>query len=372
MPVSMKDVAERAAVSLTTASLVLSGKKRISISAQTRRRVFEAARELNYHPNENARRLARRSSNTFGLVVSEIANPFFPEIIQSFESAARGRGFTLLLCNTEYDRERSEDAVRTMIENRVRGVAVVTSKFERPLIRDLLENRIPVVVVDGGLAEAATGSVVVDFAQGLREAIDHLLSLGHTSFAAITGPQSVPSALRYKQILVRLMAERGVQLETIVECNYRHEGGMEAIRSLVKQPVLPTAILCGNDLIALGAISVLQQVAIRVPEDVSVVGFDDIVFARLATPPLTTVAVPREGLGRALFETLHTLQRSPQRTDAHRTLPTQLIVRASTAVPRGAAGRSRPRPGVPPAAPRAGTEGPPARSAAATRRIRAR
>ena len=333
MPVFMKDVAERAAVSLTTASLVLSGKKRISISPETRRRVFEAARELNYHPNEHARRLAQRSSNTFGLIVSEIANPFFPEIIQGFEAAAKDRGFTLLLCNTEYDLDRAADAVRKMIENKVRGVAVVTSKFERSLIRELTAQRIPVVVLDRSLAEPRTASVVIDFEQGLRQAIDHLLNLGHRRFAAITGPHSVPSALRYKEILVRLLAERQVQLQTILECNYKLEGGMEAVRSLVKQAGLPTAIFCGNDLVALGAISVLQQMGVRVPEDISVVGFDDIVFARLATPPLTTVAVPRQELGRTIFDALSAQGRT-SRKPAHRTVTTELVTRASTARPR--------------------------------------
>jgi LacI family transcriptional regulator len=334
MPVFMKDVAERAAVSLTTASLVLSGKKGISISAETRRRVIEAAHELNYHPNENARRLAQRTSNTFGLIVSEIANPFFPEIIQSFESAARARGFDLLLCNTEYDWDRSAAAVRKMIDNKVRGVAVVTSKFERSLIRELVTQRIPVVVLHSGLIERGTGSVVIDYAQGLDQAIEHLRGLGHRTFAAITGPHSVPSAVRYQETLVRLLAARGLHLQTVLECNYRLEGGMEAIRSLVKQGVLPTAILCGNDLIALGAISVLEQLGVRVPEDVSVVGFDDIVFARLATPPLTTVTVPRETLGRTAFEALHALQRAKTRKAAHHTIGTQLIVRASTAQAR--------------------------------------
>lgn len=327
----MKDVAERASVSLTTASLVLSGRKRISISPETRRRVFDAARELDYHPNENARRLAQRTSNAFGLIVSEIANPFFPEIIQSFESAARSQGFDLLLCNTEYDPERSSAAVRKMIENKVRGVAIVTSKFERSLIRELVSQRIPVVMLQSGVVEPATRTIAIDFAQGLSEAIDHLVKLGHRRFGAITGPHSVPSAVRYKDTLVRLLAARGLQLDIVLECNYRLEGGMEAVRSLVQQDILPTAILCGNDLIALGAISVLEQMGIRVPTDVSVVGFDDIVFAHLATPPLTTVAVPRDLLGRTAFETLNGIKRGKHKKALHHTLSTQLIVRASTA-----------------------------------------
>jgi LacI family transcriptional regulator len=334
MPVLMKDVAERAGVSLTTASLVLSRSDRISISAETRRRVLETARALNYRPNENARRLAQRATNSVGLIISEISNPFFPEIIQSFERAAKARGFELLLANTEYDPERAVAATKHMIDNKVRGVAVLTSKFERSLVRELTSQRIAAVVVDRKLAAPGASSVEIDFARGLEESLDHVLNLGHRRFAAITGPHTVGSAVRYWNTLERLFAARRLELSRIIECNYRHEGGMEAIRSLVAERPMPTAVFCGNDLIALGAISVLKQMGNAVPEDMSVIGFDDIVFARLAAPPLTTVSVPREELGRVAFDALYALQKSKRRKAEAYTVPTRLIVRQSTAPAR--------------------------------------
>jgi LacI family transcriptional regulator len=340
MAVLMKDVAEKAGISLSTASQVLSGSTKLAISKETRRRVLDIAKELNYRPNRNAQLLAQRAGDTFGLVISEIANPFFPEIIQSFESAAAARGFEIVLCNTEYDERRARAAVEKLLNNKVRGVAVVTSQFEPALIEHLTAQGVPIVSLNAAPAPGVS-TIEVDFAEGLHAAVEHLKKLGHRHFAAITGPADVTSAERYAVTLRRVMEERGAILQRVLECNYRLEGGMEAIRTLLSETSFPTAILCGNDLIALGAISVLEQVGRSVPEDVSIVGFDDIVYARLSRPPLTTVAVPRAELGRAAFDTLYRMQRGKRKRSEAVTLGTELVIRKSTAPPRVHAKRSR-------------------------------
>jgi LacI family transcriptional regulator len=237
----------------------------------------------------------------------------------------------LLLCNTEYDHDRTRNAVNKLVASRVRGVALATSSLDPALLDPFVSHGIPVVALSRKLARTGGGYLNVDVKTGLESAVAHLLDLGHRSFAAITGPLSVPSARNYAEVLRSVMTEHGLPPCEFLECNYRHEGGMMAVRSLMLRPQLPTAVLCGNDLVALGAISALEQLGVDVPKSVSVVGFDDILFARLARPPLTTVAVPCAEIGRLALETLASPGGRRLRPVA---VPTKLVVRSSTAPPR--------------------------------------
>jgi LacI family transcriptional regulator len=336
----MKDVAKRAGVSLTTVSHVLNKTRRHSVSAETRRRVLEAARDLNYHANVHARRLAMRRSNSLGLIISELSNPFFPDIISSFERAAQERGFDLLLCNTEYEPARMEAAVRRMLDDKVRGVAVLTSMFDGSYAKELADRRVPVLTLNAGPAHPRIRQIEIGFSEGMGEAVDHLLKLGHQAFGIISGPLHNSSAVRVRDAFADALARRGLRPCQVVESNYKIDGGMSAVRSLLARPVLPTALLCGNDLIALGAISALHDANVRVPEEISVVGCEDVFFARLARPPLTTVGVPREQLGRLAFEVLEKMQRSTKRTAEKPRVETHLIIRKSTAAPRAEAPRT--------------------------------
>jgi LacI family transcriptional regulator len=334
MVVQMKDVAERAGVSLSTVSFVLNKKRGNSISPATSKRVWAAAQELNYHVNVHARRLARGHSNFVGLIISEIANPFFPDVIRGFETAASDRGFELLLCNTEYQPERMAAAVNKMLGEGVRGVAIMTSTFGEEQLKALASRRIPVVLLSVGPNSPRAREIEIDFSTGMLQAIDHLIALGHKNFGVISGPLHIGSAATTRNAILESLVQRGLRAEHVVECNYRVDGGMFAVRSLLNQSALPTALLCGNDLIAIGAISALQEANIRVPEDISVVGVDDIVFARLASPPLTTVRVPREDLGRLGFEVLEGMRRSSKSIPSKQQVETHLVVRKSTAIPK--------------------------------------
>ncbi len=333
MVAKMKDVAERAGVSLTTVSHVLNRTHIRSISSGTRQRVLEAARKLHYQPNVHARRLALRRSNTVGLIISEISNPFFADVIQSFEKAATERGLDLLLFNTEYEPARIEAAVRRMVMEKVRGVAVMTSMFDEARAQELTRSRMPVVLLNEGPFHPRIRRIQLNFSTGVAQAVDHLIELGHRTFGIITGPLRSKSAVRIRDVFIQALAKKGLGCFQPVESYYKVDAGASAVRSILAQPPLPTAILCANDLIALGAISALQEAGIRVPEDVSVVGSDDVLFARLARPPLTTVAVPREHLGRVAFEVLDNMQRSTRRTPDGYTIETHLVIRKSTAPP---------------------------------------
>lgn len=334
MTLRMKDVAERAGVSLSAVSLVLSGRRRESISAETRKRILAVVDEMGYRPNRRAQSLATGVTDTIGVFVSEISNPFFPDIIHSFEVSATTRGYQTQLVNTEYDPERAKNAVRKMIDNRVRGIAIFTSHFDGKLLDEIVRNHIPIVSVGSAPAEPWISRISIDFASGLQDLLRHLSSCGHRRFAAIVGPEQIPSVQEYVNTLKRVARERGMQVSQVISCNYRHDGGMQAVPALVKDPDFPTAIVCGNDLIALGAINALEQAGIRVPQDVSVVGFDDLVFARLARPPLTTAGVPREGLGALAFEIISRMIGAKRPREESRRITPRLVVRGSTAPPR--------------------------------------
>jgi LacI family transcriptional regulator len=328
----MNDVARLAGVSATTVSHVLNKTRRVA--PDTRRRVLEAIAKLNYYKDAHARRLARGRSDSLGLIVSDIANPFFPELIKAFEDAALEKGFDILLCNTNYQPERTHAAVRKMIENKVPGVAVMTSELGATLAKDLASNDVAVVFLDLGTTRKNVSNVRADYSKGVHQAIDHLRGLGHKEIAFIAGPQSLRSAVTRRTAFVDALNHWGLPSDQTVEGDHKVDGGMRAAQAILSKPNLPTAILCSNDLTAIGAMKALGQAGIRVPEDVSVIGFDDIDFARHAHPPLTTVNLSRVRLGKLAFEALYKMLRSGRRKGCEYVVETQLVVRESTAVAR--------------------------------------
>jgi len=324
----MKDVAERAGVSIATVSHVLNRTR--YVAPETRKRVQAAIRELRFFKDAHARRLARGQSDFFGLIVSDITNPFFPELIRGFELAALDRGFETLLCNTNYEPRRSEAGVRMMIENKVRGVAVMTSKLAPQLIEDLTANHVAVVSLDLGFAGSYTANIRVDYARGIRQAINHLHKLGHKDIAFISGPQSIRSAEVRRKAFASALRSCGLNPDRTIEGNHKIDGGMKAARLLLSQGKVPSAILCSNDLTAIGTMKALQEAGLQIPDDVSIVGFDDIYFASVTTPPMTTVSVPRGKVGELAFEALRDILRTKKRTGKSYIVRTKLVVRHST------------------------------------------
>jgi DNA-binding LacI/PurR family transcriptional regulator len=326
---SMKDIAERVGVSITTVSHALNGTR--PVAPETQRKIKEVIRELGFYKNVHARRLVRGRSDFLGLIVSDIGNPFFPEVIKSFESAALENGFDLLLCNTNYEPRRTESAVRKMIENKVRGVAVMTSEFEPDLAENLVASHVPVVFLDVGPVQSLTSNIRVDYSQGIFEAIGHLCELGHTEIAFIAGPQNLRSAVTRRRAFLDALEKIGLPSHRTLEGNHKVDGGTTAVRALLREHPLPTAILSSNDLTAIGAMRALHEAGVKVPEDVSVVGFDDIDFAQMAHPPLTTVSLPRDRLGSLAFHALHKLFGHKGAHGAEFVIETHLVKRESTA-----------------------------------------
>jgi DNA-binding LacI/PurR family transcriptional regulator len=193
----MRDIAEHCHVSIATVSHVLNNTR--PVAHETRERVLAAVRELNYYKNAIGRRLARGRSDSFGLVISDIENPFFGELIKSFEAAALARGFDVILCTTNYDAGRARKAVERMIENSVQGVAVMTSQLDPALVDELVSRDIPVVRLDARAKARARSVIRMDYSAGTSEAVAHLRQLGHSGFAIITAPLNRDSSIKYKQ-----------------------------------------------------------------------------------------------------------------------------------------------------------------------------
>jgi DNA-binding LacI/PurR family transcriptional regulator len=333
MVYTMRDVAQRAGVSPTTVSRVLNNTH--YISTKTKARVLDVVRDLNYFKNVHARRLATGKSDLFGLVISDIANPFFPEVIRGFQTAAWDRGFDTLLLNTEYSHERTLSIVRKLVESDVRGVAIVTSSIDNTATDELTSAGIGVVFSNLCSADKLVSNITVDYSIGISQAIEHVAQLGHRRAAVIAGPKGNHTATTIAQGLVAGLTRCGMKPFPVTNSNYRVDAGASAVKEILQAPQSPTVIFCGSDLIAMGAMSALEEAGIRVPEDISIVGIDNISFATLARPPLTTINVPREELGMTAFHALERIIQLKRHRGAEYTLKTDLVVRKSTARARG-------------------------------------
>lgn len=325
---TMEEVAKLAGVSPATVSRVLS--KNQNISAATATRVMEAVEKLNYRPNVHARRLAVGKSDLFGLVISEIANPFFAEIIRGFQAAAWDRGFDVLLLNTEYDPARADAVVQKLIENSVRGVAVITSSLQDSVISTLTNRGIAVATLNPVPTGRLVSTVTIDYKRGLMQAIDHVASLGHRRAAVIAGPETNRTAFAIKQVLVEGLRQKGLDPHPVVHSTYQLDAGASAVHSILSAKQMPTVIFCGSDLIAMGAIMALEEAGVDVPNDISIVGIDDLPFSFLVRPALTTIRVPREELGNAAFAALNKLLKLKRPRGNEHVVETELVIRKST------------------------------------------
>jgi len=329
---TMREVAKRAGVSPATVSRVLN--KSAYIAARTEQRVLEVVHQLNYIKNVHARRLATGRSDLFGLLISEIVNPYFPEIIRGFQAAAWERDFDVLLCNTEYSVTRTKAIIRKLIESDVRGVAVMTASVDQSLTSQLTASGIAVVFCNPGPPKSLVSNISIDYQLGISQAIEHVVALGHRQTAIIAGPADNRTAVTIKQALLAGLTGHKLTPSPVLDCNYRVDAGASAVRAILSQTRVPSVIFCGSDLIAMGAMSALEQAGVRVPEDVSVIGIDDIAFAFLARPPLTTIRVPRERLGNIAFQALDKMLKLKRHHGSEYYLATELVVRGSTAVAR--------------------------------------
>ena len=326
----IKDVAREAGVSTATVSHVINNTR--FVSDATREKVLRAIEKCNYYPNEQARNLASGRSRMLGVLVSDISNPFFPELVKSIEAAAFERGYDVLLLNTNYEAERTLHYVRRIIQRKVAGVALMTSELDAALIDELARCRISVVFLDLGTKGTCMSNVVVDYEVGIEEAVRHLVERGHRRIAYVGGPLRLRSAVKrlnaFRDSIARHLP--GEQPPLIYEGDFRLEGGIRAAQSFLTATERPTAVLAANDMMALGVMRECHAAGLSIPRDISLVGFDDIAFAELADPPLTTISLPRTELGRKAVEALMMTIDHPEQEGVEVHIETHLVVRSST------------------------------------------
>jgi len=335
--VDIRDVARRAKVSTATVSRTVNQVS--TVDAQLAKRVWRAVEELGYYPNKQARALVSGKSRIFGLIVSEITNPFFPEIVQTFENLAVEQNYELLLTSTIHDPKRMELAVRRMIERRVEGVAILTFGMEDELLNHLRFRNVPLVFVDVGPKAPRVSNIRVDYLCGIRQAIQHLAALGHERTAFVSGPLDLRSAVARKVAFEESMREIGSlpRPEFIVEGDHSLEGGKRALQRLSSLRERPSAVLCSNDMTAIGVMRQAYELGVSVPHELSVVGFDDTRLADFMIPPLTSVQMSQTELAKLAFDALmkEVGRELPLPEGAEYILKTHLVLRKSTAFPAG-------------------------------------
>ena len=330
---TLQEVAKRANVSPATVSRVLNNSGRVREAA--RARVLKAVGELNYNPNLAARALARGSSHTLGLIVSNLKNPFFLDIFQALEADAHEKGFEVMVANTDYRPEQLLTQARLMQGRRVAGLAVIVSETEPTLIEALLESRIPVVFYDVGVAAHHCLNIRTDYARGTRRAVEYLYSLGHRSLAFIGHHGTLaPLHVRQRAFVDAVRDCCGGDARTAeVADEDSPAGGLHAARQVFASGFEPTAVVCVNDFMALGAIRALHETGHAVPGDVSVVGCDNISLSEFAGPPLTTINVPRERIGHLVSEALTADGGASPLWGQEIVIEPELIIRDSTGPP---------------------------------------
>lgn len=339
---TIADVAGRAGVSTATVSRVLTGAS--ASRPATLARVMAAARELDYRPSAVARALKRRTTLTLGLLVTDIENPFFPQVVRAVEDAAHELGYGLLLCNAADDPQRELAYINLLLERRVDGVVVASSRVTRRHAALLARSPVPVVLVNSEARGSGLPAITTDNRRAARLAAEHLLRLGHTVLAHVTAPPvNAAAGLRLAGVRDALRAA-GTPTELAIVMGDGHvEAGERAVAELLARAPAVTAIVCYNDLTAIGALRAARAAGRRVPADLSIVGFDDIDLAGWTDPPLTTVAQPTAEMGRRAVEHLAArLEAGATSIDDGSViihLPAVLVERGSTAPPGSSRGR---------------------------------
>jgi DNA-binding LacI/PurR family transcriptional regulator len=330
---TLREVAERAGVSLATASRVAAGSQRVR--PETRERVELAMRELLY-----VRPGRRAESGTIGLLVPELANPVFPAFAHAIESRAAALGLACILCNTAWSAEREAEYAHMLIDRRVDGMIFVSSQItdrrqDHALFDRLLDRRFPIVFVNELVAWSKSAVVLTDERLGTSMATEHLLELGHRRIGLMAAAEHHPPATERQAGWRAALGDYGIEVDGLLaKADYSVEGGRRALRYLMSlNGGRPTAVICGSDLMAIGVLQEAAAMGLRVPEDLSVVGFDGVAAGTWTHPPLTTVEHPFEEMAETTIQALTALIEDPDRTLPQFVFRPTLRVRASTGPP---------------------------------------
>ena len=327
----MREVAEHAGVSVTTVSHVVNNTR--AVNPDTRKRVEEAMRILGYQPNVVARSLRRGKTHTIGIILPDSANTYFAEVVRGVEDTSFSHGYSVILCNSDNDLDKERLYTNVLLEKQVDGSIIVAAGLSSENIRNLLAREIPLVLVDRRVPEVDADYVLTDNQGGGRLATSHLIDRGHRAIACIAGPEGVKLSsdriAGYQQALEQ--AGIAIQPQLILRGDFQYQSGYHAAQRLFGNRSMPTAIFACNDLMAIGAYRFAHEKGLRIPDQLSIVGFDDIRLAAYAYPPLTTIRQSKHTMGASAAKLL--LERMTNRELAPRLeiLETQLVIRQSTA-----------------------------------------
>ncbi len=334
--VTLLDVATAAGVHASTASRALNPDTRDVVSAKTVERVLEAAEALGYRPHPLARGLRTDRTFTVGIIVPDLENPLFPPLVRGAEAALAEAGYTLLIGNTDNEREHTEALVATLVDRRVDGLIMATAELGMGLSAAVQKQGTHVVLVNREADSGSVPAIVGDDHRGIGLAVDHLVGLGHRHIGHLAGPSRLSTGAGRADAFARHITHHGLQADGRVEIAewFKVEPGVVAAATLIDRLPELTAIVAGNDLLALGALRAFRERGIRVPEDVSLTGYNDMPHVDVLQPPLTTVRVPYREMGDLAARTIMRLIEGESNGAETVRLQPSLTVRASTAPAR--------------------------------------
>ena len=331
---TMKDVAEQAGVSTATVSRALMNPEKVS--ASTRQKVDQAVMAVGYSPHAMSRNLKRNESRTILVIVPDICDPFFADLIQGIEHTAAKSGYLVLIGDCAHQNQQEKTFINLIITKQIDGMLLLGSDLPFDASKEEQRNLPPMVMANEFAPELELPTVHIDNLTAAFEAVHYLLKLGHQRIACIAGPKHMPLCQYRSQGYVQALRRNGMSVESglTVHGDFSYESGAQAVIELMSLPTPPTAIFCHNDVMAIGAMFQAKKMGLNIPRDLSIVGFDDIKASQFTDPPLTTVAQPRFQLGRqAMLLLLEQLQGNPGQNGSL-LLDSELIVRESTAAPK--------------------------------------
>ncbi|MFT4416615.1 LacI family DNA-binding transcriptional regulator [Fredinandcohnia humi] len=293
MKVTIIDVATHAGVSKATVSRVIN--KNPNVNEEIRQKVLHSIEELGYLPNAFAKNLAKNTSNVFGLILPDITNPYFPILARGIEDASHRLGYSLFIANTDNNPDIEQEYIDKFISQQVAGIILISSSLDELKVKKLSELSIPFVLCDRFIMDSPFDTVSIDNYKASYEVVKHLINKGHKDICHLSGPLNVQSANRRKQGYVDAIKENDLE-PCILYGDFNFESGYQLMKTILEDKN-PSAVFAGNDLIALGAMNAIQEAGLTVPEDISVIGCDDILFAQMSRPKLSSISIPAYQIG---------------------------------------------------------------------------
>lgn len=332
MKVTIKDIAKEAGVSIATVSKILN-KKDQNISEKTRKKVLEIIKEKNYIPNSIARSLVTKQTKSIGLVIPDITNPFFPELVRGAEDCASKCGYNIIFCNTDDKTEKEEKYIKMLAEKMVDGIIFTQSANNREEFNYLSQIRQPMVLIDRDVnVPNIKGKVLVDNYNGAYEGVSYLIKSGYKKIAIISGPLSTKTSLDRLEGYKKALKENNIPFDNslVLEGEYKGEWGRKGIEMMLENNIKFDAVFCANDIIALSAMKSIKEAKLNIPKDVAVLGYDDIYMAKLTEPALSTIRQPNYEMGYEAVKLLVEIIENGNANNPLVKLNTELIIRQST------------------------------------------